>query len=181
VKHLVPSSARPETSASSGRGDAIDVSAVLGGSALPVHASRAAGEEDEEERKEEADCSGQHGPHGGGEVGVAATSVAIDVVSNDYESGEVGGHDNQRDDKGHGGDEGGEEGATHPRTKRDEESEEGETGDNGVQDHDTSEHLRAVLGGSVEGRVVDLSHDCGRVIANVSWGAVVIVAAGVDD
>jgi len=44
-----------------------------------------------------------------------------------------------------------------------------------VEDHDAGEGLGGVGGGRVEARSVDLSHDGGGVIANVSGRAVILI------
>jgi hypothetical protein len=78
---------------------------------LLVHTRRAAGEQHEEECQEESDGAGENGPDAGGEVGMAAASVLVDVVPDNDEEGKIAGHDNQRDDEGYGGNERCKEGA----------------------------------------------------------------------
>ena len=142
-----------------------------------MHAGRAAGKEDEEKGKEQRDGAYQNCPDTSREGRMATAAVLIDMVPYYDKEREVGGHDDQRDDEGHGGNESCEEGAAHSRTERDEEGDEGEAGDDGVQNHDASEHLCGIRGGSVEGGVVDRRHNRSRVIANVSGGAVVMIGA----
>lgn len=62
-----------------------------------MHPRRAAREEDQEEGKEQADGPSKDGPHADREVGVAAAAIAVDVISDDDEKGEVAGHGNERD------------------------------------------------------------------------------------
>jgi len=47
-----------------------------------------------------------------------------------------------------------------------------------VEDHDASESLGGVGGGSIEDSAIDLSHDLRRVVANVFASAVVLIGAG---
>jgi len=78
---------------------------------LLVHTSRAAGEQHKEECQEKSDGAGEDGPDAGGEVGMAAATVLVDVVPDNDEEGKIAGHDDQPDDEGYGSNEGCKEGA----------------------------------------------------------------------
>jgi len=144
-------------------------------SVASVHPGGETRKKHNEGREEERNHGRQDSPHSDGVIGVASASVPVDVILDDAEEHEVGGHYHERDDPGYGCHERGQQGAAETSAKREEESNKCEAARDGVEDHDAGEGFRRIYRCGFEGGVVDLRHDACGVISNHSGVAVVLI------
>jgi len=134
-----------------------------------------ASEQNNEHAQEQANHSRQASPHADAVVRHTPAPVTIDVVLDDAEERKVNGHDDEGDDPREGRDDGAEEGADHAGTAGEEEGDESDSACDRMQDHGVGEAVGCGGGGFAEALAVDRGHYRGRLIANLTRGAVVLV------
>lgn len=153
----------------------IHIARLLSGVILAMHSRREASEQNNESPEEEQDHSCQDRPHADWEVRMRSGSVAVDVILDDAEGDEIGGHDDDGYNPWDGCDCCSEDGAAETRADGEEEGDECEAGGDGVEDHDSSEGFGGVDWGGGESCMVDPLHDdCGVVADDLGVAEILI-------